>query len=89
MNNQADAAYAERNRLVSALSKLFPAAVYCDGVWSAVYIELPTGQVSWHFGDRDAELFAHLPVAARNPWDGHDTVTKYARLEALPSRVGT
>lgn len=80
---QVEAVYAERNQLVAALCKLFPAMRYCDGVWTAVYVDLPTGQVSWHYGPRDAWLFAHLPVAPANPWDGHDTRTKYARLNAL------
>ena len=47
-----EAVYAERNQLVAALSKLFPAVRYCDGVWTAVYVDLPTGQVSWHYGPR-------------------------------------
>jgi hypothetical protein len=38
--------------------------------WPVVFIELPTGQVSWH-------------VAAHHlPWDGHDTPTKYERVRA-------
>jgi hypothetical protein len=36
--------------------------------WPVAYIELPTGQVSWH-------LPAH-PVV----WDGHTTPEKYARI---------
>ena len=35
-----------------------------------VYLELPTGQVSWH-----------LP-AHPEQWDGHDTATKYDRIAA-------
>lgn len=34
------------------------------------FIELPTGQVSWH-----------LPEFAA-PWDGHDTATKYVRTQS-------
>lgn len=36
--------------------------------WPVVYIELPTGQVSWHMPQH--------PV----PWDGHDTEEKYRRI---------
>lgn len=35
--------------------------------WPVAYIELPTGQVSWHMPQHPT------------PWDGHDTPTKYAR----------
>ncbi len=85
MSAQIDAIYRERNQLVAALTKLFPAVRYFDGVWSAVYLELPTGQVSWHYAERDADLFRHLPMVTKSPWDGHDTPTKYARLNALPA----
>ena len=37
--------------------------------WPALYIELPTGQVSWHMPQ-------HIRV-----WDGHDTEEKYWRIE--------
>lgn len=36
--------------------------------WPVVYIELPSGQVSWH-----------MPIHERE-WDRHDTVTKYRRI---------
>ncbi len=65
---QIEAVYAERNQLVAALCKLFPAVRYCDGVWTAVYVDLPTGQVSWHYGARDAWLFAHC--RSREPTHG-------------------
>lgn len=35
--------------------------------WPVAYIELPTGQVSWHLPQH--------PIA----WDGHDTAEKYRR----------
>lgn len=38
--------------------------------WPVVYIELPTGQVSWH-----------MPAHPRE-WDGHTTEQKYARIRA-------
>ncbi|MEV4826439.1 hypothetical protein [Micromonospora sp. NPDC049274] len=40
-----------------------------------VYLELPTGQVSWH-------LPAH-PAG----WDGHSTTAKYARAQAFVDLV--
>lgn len=38
--------------------------------WPVVYIDLPTGQVSWH-----------MPEYA-GPWDGHSTKMKYDRIRA-------
>lgn len=38
--------------------------------WPVAFIELPTGQVSWHLPQH--------PTA----WDGHDTATKWARVRA-------
>lgn len=37
--------------------------------WPMVYVELPTGQVSWHMPQHDKS------------WDGHDTEEKYRRIE--------
>lgn len=36
--------------------------------WPCAYIELPTGQVSWHMPQHT------------EAWDGHSTATKYARI---------
>ncbi len=36
--------------------------------WPVVYIELPTGQVTWHMPQHSHE------------WDGHDTQEKYRRV---------
>lgn len=86
-----DSAYAERNQLVAALAKVFPAGTASTAIegwdpeWhNCVYIDLPTGQVSWHYHDRESHLFAHLPRYTK-PWDGHSTEEKYQRLAALPS----
>ena len=86
-----DGAYFERNQLVAALTKLYPAGIAKTAIpgWSddwhgCVYIDLPTGQVSWHFHDSQAALFAHLPPYV-GTWDGHDTPEKYRRLDALPA----
>lgn len=38
--------------------------------WPVIYIELPTGQVSWHLPQHEHE------------WDGHTTAEKYARCRA-------
>lgn len=84
-----DDVYLERNGVVSALSKCFPSGVAktpiegWDPEWhGCVYIDLPTGQASWHFHESQAHLFAHLP-AYPGEWDGHSTEEKYERLAAL------
>ena len=89
MDARKDAAYLERNQVVAALATVFPAGVARTAIpgWSedwhgVVYIDLPTGQVSWHYHDSQAHLFAHLPPYA-GTWDGHDTEEKYRRLAAL------
>ncbi len=87
-----DGAYLERNRVVAALACCFPAGVGrtaiegWDPEWeNVVYIDLPTGQVSWHFHDDHSHLFARLPKYA-GIWDGHDTPEKYRRLAELHAR---
>lgn len=44
--------------------------------WPVVYIELPTGQVSWH-----------MPPHPRD-WDGHPTDEKYRRIDAFVEQQG-
>lgn len=89
MRARKDAAYEERNKVVAALAKVFPSGVARTAIegWSddwhgCVYIDLPTGQVSWHFHDSQAHLFAGLPPYTKG-WDGHDTPEKYRRLAML------
>ena len=89
MEARKDAAYLERNQVVAALAKCFPSGVAKTAIegWSedwhgCVYIDLPTGQASWHYHDSHAHLFAGLPLYTK-PWDGHTTDEKYQRLAAL------
>lgn len=84
-----DAAYLERNRLVAFLARQFPSGIaktaiegWADDWHGCVYIDTPTGQMSWHYHDSHAHLFAGLsPYQGR--WDGHTTEQKYQRLAAL------
>ena len=89
-------AYKERDMLVSGLSKVFPAYLARhsddDKEWEddwrwIVYIDLPTGQVSWHIHDSERAWFNHLEVK-ENKWDGHNTQRKYERLQALSTLRG-
>lgn len=89
MKEQKDGAYLERNQVVAALASCFPSGVARTAIegWSedwhgCVYIDLPTGQASWHYHDSQAFLFAHLPPYTKR-WDGHTTPEKYQRLAAL------
>lgn len=89
MEARKDAAYLERNQVVAALAKCFPSGIAKTAIegWSedwhrCVYIDLPTGQASWHYHDSQAYLFADLPPY-KGTWDGHTTVEKYARIAML------
>lgn len=71
-----DTDYPTRYRLVYealalAVAAGLPAGVRIDPAepgWPVVYIELPTGQVSWHMPEHE------------QAWDGHTTEEKYARI---------
>lgn len=41
-----------------------------EPAWPVAFIELPTGQVSWHTPEHST------------PWDGHTTEEKYQRVQA-------
>ena len=83
-----DVAYRERNAVVAALIRTngwprwVAMAPDADG-WIIVYAETPEGQVSWHVGPDDFDLFADFPDIAPGGWDGHTTEEKYERLARL------
>ena len=88
-----DSAYLERNRLVALLSKVFPSGKKKTAIegWSedwhgCVYIDLPTGQASWHYHDSQAWLFEHLPEY-QGTWDGHTTDEKYERIQGYATPI--
>ena len=82
--------YLQRNYLVAVLTRVFPAGIrktHIEG-WSehwqnCVYVDLPSGQVSYHYPDSQAHLFAHLPEYLK-PYDGHSKEDVHDRLMALP-----
>lgn len=89
MTTEADEAYRQRNYLVSVLTRLFPsgrrptAIAGWEPEWhNCVFIDLPTGQVSYHYHDSHAFLFSHLPPYTKD-WDGHDKDIVHQRLLAL------
>jgi hypothetical protein len=90
MQAERDAAYHERNMLVAALARLYPAHLMdhppdpnWDPEWlNIVCIDAPCGQMTWHIHVNELPLFEGLPKWP-NHWDGHTTDEKYARLAKL------
>ena len=89
LTRRKDGAYDERMHLVAALARLFPAGIRDTNsldwtpAWKGcVYIDLPTGQISYHYHTRHAHLFRDLPPYDK-PWDGHTKDDVHARLAAL------
>lgn len=81
-----DEAYRERNNVVAAFARLFPSGIRKTEIegWNpewhgCVYIDLPNGQISYHYHDNQAQLFADLPAYTKE-WDGHDKATVHMRL---------
>lgn len=88
-------AYAERNQLVALAVRMALALGWKAGVrehptedtlWEAdwrtvVFVELPTGQASWHFHDSEKHLLGGMPRYVGH-WDGHSTPEKYKRVNA-------
>lgn len=91
-----DGAYKERDALVSALSNIFPSSlerhpdedISWENDWRwIVFIDLPTGQATWHIHDSELSMFDHLKRFQGRVWDGHSTPEKYERLAALRAEV--
>jgi len=102
MEQKINAVYDERNRCVAGMTAMAIRLGWRtwlgrheplnDPTWdkewlNVVFIELPTGQVSWHIHDRDLPMFNHVigqifldPIPT---WDKHTTEEKYQRIAAL------
>ena len=92
-----DAVYLERNQCVALIARMAvlmglsvavtkTAIEGWDEAWhNCIYIELPTGQVSWHFHDKEGYLFDGLPRKDVK-WDGHSTPEKYERVDCAFQR---
>lgn len=81
-----DAVYRERAHLVAHLAAVYPSVLVYRADpnapdWPVIFVNLPTGQVSWHVNPDDLNLFDHATVGTET-WDGHTTDEKYARLDA-------
>lgn len=91
-----DGAYSERNQCVALLARMALALGWRAGVgqhpsedkewepdWrTIVFIDLPNGQVSWHFHDTERPLLMNLPPYP-GAWDGHTTPQKYSRVAGV------
>lgn len=82
-------AYRQRNHLVAALARLFPSGIRqtnidgWDQEWNGcVYIDLPIGQISYHYHVSQSYLFDDLPPYTKE-WDGHEKETVHQRLAWL------
>jgi hypothetical protein len=96
MNLAKDQAYSERDRLVAALTKVFPSHIVrhlpqpgeqWDQDWTNVIcVHLPTGQATWHIHALELPWFAHLRNVDLpcDGYDGYSTEEKYNRVSALP-----
>lgn len=76
-------AYLDRNLAVQVIAKMalqlgFKAGIRNrDGKWPLLYIELPTGQISWHLDSKD--LFGEFPDYD-GVWDAHTVDEKRDRI---------
>ena len=101
MRARKDAVYEERNRLVALFASMSIAMGWRAGIgthedkpgedwdpeWKTLLvIETPEGQASWHFHDSQRHLVEHLPLFDAK-WDGHDTPTKYERMNRLSRQL--
>ena len=82
--------YSERAAVVAALAraaretgrKVWFGVDPKEPEWPVLFIDLPTGQVSWHFSAQDRDAYASDISNGSGKWDGHTTEEKYARLAA-------
>lgn len=82
-----DTVYRERAHLVALLAAIYPSTWNVDPQepdWRVVYVDLPTGQASWHISPNDTDLFKHVfGKDASGIWDNHSTEVKYDRIDKL------
>ena len=94
LRQQMNEVYTERNRLIALAAALAERDGMEAGVrehegeaepgWATVVcIDLPTGQVSWHLPDAEADAFTSALPEYPGSWDGHTTEQKHARIEAF------
>lgn len=94
LDAQKDAAYSERNQCVALIARMARRMGWRVGVaqhpaedtsweddWRTIlFIDLPTGQATWHFHDSEKGLLEGLSEYVDAKWDGHSTPEKYVRV---------
>lgn len=102
LEEQKNNAYSERNNCVVGLALLARDLGYKVGIaqhdpndteweddWrNILVIELPTGQVTWHFHDSEMHMLYSFGALEGYEWDGHTTEEKYRRLLEYTPREG-
>ena len=87
-----DAAYRERNQLAQVVAAMADRLGYRVGLghdpeagdkWPVPFVDLPTGQVSWHI--KKADLWRLWPEYA-GAWDGHAKGEAEMRLKMMMLR---
>lgn len=95
MGDVVEALYSERAQCVLAFARAARAtgcrigfAVDPDAgpTWPVLFVDLPTGQVSWHFTPADRSRADDVGEYS-GAWDGHTTEQKYERLAAWRPEV--
>lgn len=93
-----NSAYSERNKCVALIARMaialglkagrvITAIEGWDEEWhNCVYIDLPSGQVSWHYHSGESAQFAALPEY-HGKWDGHTTDEKYDRVNKAFAQI--
>ncbi|MEU0215018.1 hypothetical protein ABZ281_07790 [Streptomyces sp. NPDC006265] len=83
--------YTDRAHLLAVLVALFGGALsFTDPLtpgWPVLYVECPTGQLSWHIHPDDVWLFNNVPVVDDYPWDQHTTRVKCKRIRSLVQQL--
>ena len=87
-----DEVYAERNLCVALIASYAQWFGHTVGIkqhegeewedeWrNVLFVDLPTGQVSWHLHDNELGNFPDILGYAKS-WDGHTTEEKYERIK--------
>lgn len=78
-------AYTERNMCISlivrmAIAQGLKTGVRPDTEWPVVFVELPSGQVSWHIPSEEFHKFFPSMNKYDGEWDGHTPEEKYRRV---------
>ena len=83
-----DSLYRERDELIAFIAALYPSwKIKLADDWTAIYINSPAGQLSWHVNENDLDLFDHVPIINEIWWDGHTPDEKHNRLRVLTRDV--